>query len=107
MTARSVKRPKSYFFIVKQEKDENLKDYITRFNNKALHVESWNDELMLSTMMAGLKLSKLLWSLKKNNPKNFQKLMNRVQKYANTKALIDSRRSERSSMQTGGKRKKG
>lgn len=60
---------------------------------------------MLSAMRDGLKPSKLLWSLGKTDPKNFQELMNRVQKYANAKGLMCSRHSEISKSKE--KRKKG
>ena len=92
--ARSVKRPKSYLFTVKQGNDETLKDYIARFNEEALCIEGCNDDLMLSAMMSGLKPSKLLWSLGKNDPKDFQELMSRAQKYANAEVLMSSRRDE-------------
>ncbi|KAF3432495.1 hypothetical protein FNV43_RR27235 [Rhamnella rubrinervis] len=63
-----VKRPKSYIFTVKQRIDEPLKDYVTRFNKEALCINGCNDDLMLSAMMAGLKPSKLLWSLRIKDP---------------------------------------
>ena len=44
--------------------------------------------------MSGLKPSKLLWSLGKNDPKDFQELMSRAQKYANAEVLMSSRRDE-------------
>ena len=58
--AKLVKKLKSYLFTIKQGKDESLKYYIARFNNKALHIEGFNVDMMLNTMMAGLKPGKLL-----------------------------------------------
>ncbi|KAF3438921.1 hypothetical protein FNV43_RR17196 [Rhamnella rubrinervis] len=81
--AKSVRRPKSYLFTVKQGREETLKDYITRFNKETLCIDGCSDDLMLSVMMASLKPSKLLWSLGKNDPKDFQELMCRAQKYVN------------------------
>ena len=56
-----VKKRKSYIFTMKQENDETLKDYKASFNNEVLRIEGCSDDLMLSTMIAGLKPSKLLW----------------------------------------------
>ncbi|KAF3435535.1 hypothetical protein FNV43_RR22624 [Rhamnella rubrinervis] len=53
-----------------------------------------SDNLMLSAIMAGLKPSKLLWLLGKNDPKDFQELICRDQKYANAETLMTSRRDE-------------
>ena len=66
-----MKKPKSHLFTILQGKDESLKDYLTRFNTKALQIEGCTDDLAMSTMMAGLMPTKLLWSIGKNNPKNF------------------------------------
>lgn len=58
-------------FTVRQRKDESLKDYIARFNVEALYIEGYSDDLVMSAMMAVLKISKLLWSIGKNDPKDF------------------------------------
>ena len=66
-----MKKQKSYLFTVKQEKEESLKDYIVRFNYEALQIEGYNDNLSLSAMMVGLKPGKVIWSIEKNDPKDF------------------------------------
>ena len=66
-----MKKPKSHLFTILQGKDESLKDYLTHFNTEALQIEGCTDDLAMSTMMAGLMPTKLLWSIGKNNPKNF------------------------------------
>ena len=48
----------------------------------------------MSAMMAGLKPGKLLWSIRKNGPKDFQELISCAQKYANAKELMKSWRNE-------------
>lgn len=103
--AKLVKKLKSYLFTIKQGKDESLKYYIARFNNKALHIEGFNVDMMLNTMMAGLKPGKLLQSLRQNDPKDFQELKSRAQKYAKAEELMNLRQNEVS--QVGDKRKKG
>ena len=101
-----MKKPKSHLFNVKQGQNESLKDYIARFNAEALLIDGGNDDLSLSAMMSSLKPSKLLWSVGKNDPKDYQDLLSRAQKYANTEELMNSRRSE-GYAKSGEKRKKG
>ena len=57
-------------------------------------------------MMAGLKPGKLLWSIRKNDPRDFQELLSTAQKYANAEELINSRCTE-GFYKLGAKRKKG
>ena len=73
-----MKKPKSHFFNVKQGQNESLKDYIVRFNAEALLIDGGNDDLSLSAMMFGLKPSKLLWSISKNDLKDFEDLLSRA-----------------------------
>ena len=101
-----MKKPKSHLFTVKHGQNEFLKDYIARFNAEALLIDGGNDDLSLSAMMSGLKPSKLLWSVGKNDPKDYQDLLSRAQKYANAEELMNSRRSE-GYAKSGEKKKKG
>lgn len=47
---------------------------------------------------------KLLWSIGKNDPKDFQELLSRTQKYANAEELMNSQRSEE--LTKGGEKRK-
>ena len=67
-----MKKLKSHLFTVRQGQNESLKDYIVRFNVEAFLIEGGNDDLSLSAMMSGLKPSKLLSSVGKNDSKDFQ-----------------------------------
>ena len=57
-------------------------------------------------MMFGLKPSKLLWYVGKNDPKDFQDLLSCAKKYANAEELINSRR-RKGFTKFGEKNKKG
>ena len=89
-----MKKPKSHLFTIRQGQNESLKDYIARFNVEALLIKGGNDDLSLSAMMSGLKPSKLLWSVDKNDPKDFQDLLSRAKKYANAEELMNSWHNE-------------
>ena len=56
-------------------------------------------------MMSGLKPSKLLWSIGKNDLNNFQDILSRAQKYANDEELMNSWRNK-GYVKFGEKRKK-
>lgn len=78
-------------FIIRQEKDESFKNYHAQFNTEALPINGCSNDLAMSAMMVGLKPGKLLWSIGKNDFKDFQELLSRAQKYANAKELMNSR----------------
>ena len=75
-------------------KDESLRDYKTCFNVEALQIEGCNDNLSLTTMMAGLKVRKLLWSIEKYDPLDFQELLSRAQKYTIAEELMSSKHNK-------------
>lgn len=93
-TGKSVKKPKSLLFIVRQGQNESLKYCITRFSVEALLIDGGNNDLSLSAMMLDLKLNKLLWSIAKNDPKDFQDLLTRAKKYVNVEELVNSQPNE-------------
>ena len=39
---------------IKQQKDEMLRSYITRFNKKALSIDEVNDKILVATFTNGL-----------------------------------------------------
>lgn len=75
-----IKKPKSHMFMIKQDKDETLKDYITYFNSNVIQIKKYDDDLAYSAMMNGLKPSKFMWWVGKNDPTSFQELLNQTKK---------------------------
>lgn len=61
--AKQQKKPSTHLLLVTQRADESLVDYAVRFNAEAIQVEGYSDRVALTTIMAGLKLGKFLWSL--------------------------------------------
>ena len=64
---------------------------MVRFNNEALKVEGYSDDIALTAMMAGLKDEKFLWSLGKKTPIKYTELLSRAQKYMSAGELLSAR----------------
>ena len=63
------------------------------FNNEALKVEGYSDDITLTDMMAGLKDEKFLWSLGKKTPVTYTELLARAQKYMSAGELLSARKA--------------
>ncbi|XP_059627212.1 uncharacterized protein LOC132270005 [Cornus florida] len=57
------RRPTTHLLIVKQQKGESLRDYISRFNTEILQVEEADDKVALAAFIGGLQTSRFLFSL--------------------------------------------
>ena len=68
---------------IKQQEDETLKSYITRFNKEALSINKANDKILFVTFTNGLRKGKFLFSLYKNDLKTMTNVLYRVTKYMN------------------------
>ena len=73
---------------IKQQEDETLRSYITRFNKEALSIDEANDKILMAAFMIGLRKGKFLFSLYKNVPKNMSDALYRATKYMNTKDTL-------------------
>ena len=69
-------------FLVQQKDDEDLRDFVARFNAIAMEVPNLNEQVALSAMKKGLKASRFTFSLDKKTPKTYAELLTRAQKYA-------------------------
>ena len=94
--ARDHQFPPTYFLLVKQGKDESLKDCITRFNKEVVRVENYSDAMALTTIMVGLQPGKFHYSLAKNPSRTFTELLSRAQKYSNVDELTNAKRGANS-----------
>ena len=73
---------------IRQQEDETLKSYITRFNKEALSIDEANDKILVATFTNGLRKGKFLFSLYKNDPKTMTKVLYRATKYMNAEDML-------------------
>ena len=73
---------------IKQQEDETLRSYITRFNKKALSIDEANDKILVPAFTNGLRKGKLLFSLYKNDPKTMLDVLYRAIKYMNAEDAL-------------------
>ena len=76
---------------IKQQKDETLRSYITRFNKKALSIDETNDKILVAAFTNGLRKGKFLFSLYKNNPTTMSDVLYKATKYMNVEDTLLAR----------------
>ena len=81
---------------IKQQEDETLRSYISRFNKEALSINKASDKILVTAFTNGLRKGKFLFSLYKNDPKTMSDVLYRATKYMNAKdALLTRKKRER------------
>ena len=68
---------------IKQQEDEMLRSYITRFNKEALSINEANDKILVAIFTNELRTGKFLFSLYKNDLKTMTYVLYRATKYMN------------------------
>ena len=76
---------------IKQQEDETLRSYITRFNKEALSIDETNDKIVVVAFTNGLRKKKFLFSLYKNDPKTMSNIFYRATKYMNAEDMLLAR----------------
>ncbi|XP_075663121.1 uncharacterized protein LOC142632635 [Castanea sativa] len=76
---------------IKQREDETLKSYITRFNKKALLIDEAEDKILVAAFTNGLRKSKFLFSLYKNDLKTMSEVLYKATKYMNAEDALLAR----------------
>ena len=76
---------------IKQQEDEILKSYITRFNNEALSIDEADDKILIAAFTNRLRKGKFLFSLYKNDPKTMSDVLYRATKYKNVEDALLAR----------------
>ena len=76
---------------IKQQEEETLRSYITRFNKEALSINEANDKILVAAFTTGLRKGKFLFSLYKNDPKTMFEVLYRATKYMNAKDALLAR----------------
>ena len=78
---------------IKQQEDETLRSYITRFNKNVLLINKAVDKILVAAFTNGLRKGKFLFSLYKNDPKTMSDVLYRAIKYMNAEdALLPKRK---------------
>ena len=54
---------------IRQQEDETLRSYITRFNKEAFSINEVDDKILVAAFTNRLRKGKFLFSLYKNDPK--------------------------------------
>ena len=73
---------------IKQREEETLRSYISRFNKEAFSIDETDDKILVAAFTNGLKKSKFLFSLYKNDPKTILEVLYRATKYMNAKDML-------------------
>ena len=76
---------------IKQQEEETLRSYITRFNKEALLIDETDNKILVAAFTNGLWKGKFLFSLYKNDPKTMSDVLHRVTKYMNAEDALLAR----------------
>ena len=76
---------------IKQREDETLRSYITHFKKEALLIDKANDKILVVAFTNGLRKSKFLFFLYKNDPKTMSDVLYRATKYMNAEDSLQAR----------------
>ena len=82
------KRSTACLMSIKQQEDETLRSYITRFNKEALSIDEVDDKILVAVFTNGLQKGKFLFSLYKNDPKTMSEVLYKATKYINAKDAL-------------------
>ena len=76
---------------IKQQEDETLRSYITRFNKEALSINEADNKILVAAFTNGLRKGKFLFSLYKNDQKTMSEVLYRATKYMNAEDALLAR----------------
>ena len=76
---------------VKQQEDETLRSYITRFNKEALWIDEVDNKILVTAFTNGPRKGKFLFSLYKKDPKTMSEVLYRATKYTNAEDALLAR----------------
>ena len=79
---------------IKQQEDETLRSYITRFNKEALSIDKADEKILVAAFTNGLRKGKFLFSLYKNDLKTMSEVLCRTTKYMNAKDALLARKEK-------------
>ena len=73
---------------IKQQEDETLRSYISRFNKEMLSINEADDKILMAAFTNGLRKGKFLFSLYKNDLKTMSEVLYRATKYMNVEDAL-------------------
>ena len=73
---------------IKQQEDETLRSYITRFNKEALSIDEADDKILVVAFTNRLRKGKFLFSLYKNDLKTVSDVSYKATKYMNAEDAL-------------------
>ena len=73
---------------IKQQEDETLRSYITRFNKEALSIDEVDDKILGAAFTNELRKGKFLFSLYKNDLKTMSYVLYRATKCMNAEDAL-------------------
>jgi len=76
---------------IKQQEDETLRSYITRFNKEVPSIDEADNKILATAFTNGLRKGKFLFSLYKNDLKTMSDVLYRATKYMNTEDSLLAR----------------
>ena len=65
-----------------------MRSYVSCFNKEALSINEADDKILVAAFTNGLRKSKFLFSLYKNDPKTMSELLYRATKYMNAEDAL-------------------
>jgi hypothetical protein len=89
VSGRIRRKPRGYLLSVRQGPNESLKDYLWRFNQEKLEMESVLDDFIYGTIFQGLKKDgPLMADLALKPPKDLHTFMVKVDRYINQEETL-------------------
>ena len=76
---------------IRQQEDETLRSYISRFNKEALSINEADDKILVAAFTNGLWKGNFLFSLYMNDPKTMLEVLYRATKYMNAEDALLAR----------------
>ena len=73
---------------IRQQEDETLRSYITRFNKEAFSINEADDKILVAAFTNRLRKGKFLFSLYKNESKTMLDVLYRAIKYMNAEDAL-------------------
>ena len=91
---------------VKQNQGESLWDFVARFNEEALSIDEFDQQIAMVALQNGLRAGPFTQSLAKTPYHTFTEVLVRANKYINTKEMMKVKRAEQPGRKEREKEKK-
>ena len=82
------KKSTAFLMNIKQQEDEMLRSYITRFNKETLFIDETGDKILVVAFTNELRKGKFLFSLNQNDPKTMSNVLYKDTKYMNAEDTL-------------------